>query len=123
MLSNIPFTALLIVNLASCVVLLGVPLFLPLDNLCPGWNGIIIYICLLAINLVSCANQIPVAQRQVIPEVPTILLQQCEPLEQVVGTRLVDIVDTVLNNYHQYDMCADTVQAWQYWYNNIIESK
>lgn len=79
----------------------------------------IISIVCFALNLAACATQIPIAQRQETPAVPTTLLQPCESLETITGARLVDIVDTVLNNYHAYYNCADKVQAWQDWYSNI----
>ena len=72
------------------------------------------YILVLLLLLTGCTT-VPVTAK--FPEAPSILKTQCPPLKQASDdAKLSDITKTVVENYGEYYMCAETVNGWIDWY-------
>jgi hypothetical protein len=51
------------------------------------------------------------------PEAPAILQTQCPQLKQASDdSKLSDLTKTVVHNYGEYYLCAETVNGWIEWY-------
>lgn len=72
------------------------------------------YILVLLLLLTGCTT-VPVTAK--FPEAPTILQTACPPLKQASeDAKLSDITKTVVQNYGEYYLCAETVNGWIDWY-------
>lgn len=66
--------------------------------------------------LTGCFKTIPV--KQSFPDVPEELKVACPDLKSVADneTQLSKIIDTVVENYAQYEQCRNKVDAWIEWH-------
>lgn len=64
--------------------------------------------------LTGCVT-VPVAQK--FPEVPSILLENCEDLIKLENdAKLSEVARTVVSNYTKYNECALKNESWIEWY-------
>jgi hypothetical protein len=72
------------------------------------------YILVLLFLLTGCQT-VPVTVK--FPQAPTILQNTCNELKLVPdNAKLSDVTRTVVENYSEYYLCAETVNGWQDWY-------
>jgi hypothetical protein len=66
--------------------------------------------------LTGCSTTVPV--KRAFPEVPALLLKECNPLKTIdkPEVKLSELMDTVSKNYGKYHECAAVADAWQEWY-------
>jgi hypothetical protein len=81
-------------------------------------------IAILAVSLTACVS-VPVERK--FPKAPEELMTACPDLQTIpVGTiQLSVVVDTVVANYGQYQLCQAKTNTWVDWYNkqkDIFES-
>jgi hypothetical protein len=69
----------------------------------------------------GCSTTVPVKQK--FPEVPSALMEKCEPLETIDQPSIVfsEFLKTVTKNYTKNHQCAKIVETWQDWYNKQKE--
>lgn len=72
-------------------------------------------VLILLLMLTGCSTTVPVTQK--FPQVPEVLLQQCEQLKEVAkDASLVDLTKVVVENYTKYYQCSTLVEGWHQWY-------
>jgi len=71
-----------------------------------------------ALFLTGCSTSVPV--KRTFPEVPALLLKECNPLKTIdkPEVKLSELMDTVSKNYSKYHECAAVTDAWQEWYKD-----
>lgn len=70
---------------------------------------------LLVLLLLTGCTTVPVTAK--FPEAPNILQTQCPALKQAADdAKLSDLTKTVVENYGEYYLCAETVNGWIEWY-------
>ena len=76
----------------------------------------IIVLAVVGTSLTGCLTTVPV--KRTFPEVPEILLKECDPLNTISKpeVKLSELMDTVTKNYGKYHGCSALVDAWQDWY-------
>lgn len=81
------------------------------------------YIALLAILLLSACASKPVPVKIEFPNPAPSLLKKCDDLLLVEtkpeGTSALDLLKTVTKNYTMYYQCANKVDGWNTWYDQM----
>jgi hypothetical protein len=76
---------------------------------------------LVTVLMLSACVTVPVERK--FPAVPTELMKNCPPLNTIPEgtTQLSTVVQTVVTNYGQYQLCDNKNQLWIEWYNKQKE--
>lgn len=74
-----------------------------------------------ALLLAGCSTTVPVTVK--FPQVPPELLETCPESLQALPSnpQLSQLVRTVAENYTEYHVCRERVQAWIEWYSTQSE--
>jgi len=82
-------------------------------------------ILILLVLLAGCSTVVPVTKK--FPAAPELLLERCQELKQLTGSKIsiIDYTKTVTENYTLYHECAAKNTSWIDWYQKqqqIFES-